>query len=251
MSAVPACWGRAAGRPLLLAHRGASAVAPENTIVAMRAARAAGADAVEIDVRLCRTGEVVVFHDADVRRLAGRPGRVADLTLAEMRGLDLGRGARVATFAEVLEEIGRDLLVDVEIKAEVVRDLGLEAKVGAELRRHGLGGRVMVSSFHPLALWRFQRLMPEIPIGLIFADDQWLPLRLAWPAVLLKPAWLAPQSTLCSARQLAEWHRSGFAVNCWVTDDPAEARALRAMGADALTSNDPARIRSVLDGVPA
>jgi len=244
-------WRRAAGRPLLLAHRGASAVATENTIQAMRAARAVGADAVEIDVRLCRTGEVVVFHDADVRRLAGRPERVADLSFAEVRDLDLGRGARVATFAEVLEEIGRDLLVDVEIKAEVARDLGLEAKVAAELRRQGLGERVMVSSFHPFALWRFQRQMPETPTGLIFADDQSFPLRRAWPAYLLRTAWLAPQSTLCSVRQLADWHRSGFAVNCWVADDPAEARAMCAMGADALTSNDPARIRPVLDEVAA
>jgi glycerophosphoryl diester phosphodiesterase len=109
----------------------------------------------------------------------------------------------------------------------------------------------MISSFHPVALWRCQRLMPEVPTGLIFADDQSLPLRRAWPAYLLRPAWLAPQSTLCSVRQLAEWHRSGFAVNCWVADDPAEARALVAMGADALTSNDPTRIRPVLDEVPA
>jgi glycerophosphoryl diester phosphodiesterase len=250
MSARSARWCRAADRPLLIAHRGASKTAPENTVEAMRAARAAGADGVEIDVRLCRTGEVVVFHDADTWRLAGRPGRVAARSLAELRGLDLGRGARVATFAEVLEEIGRDLLVDVEIKAEVARDLGLEVRVAAEIRRQGLGRRVMVSSFHPVALWRFQRLMPEIPTGLIFADDQVPPLRWAWPAYLLSPEWLAPQSTLCSVRRLADWHASGFAVNCWVADDPTEARALCAMGADALTSNDPARVRRVLDEVP-
>jgi glycerophosphoryl diester phosphodiesterase len=251
MSARPATWRRAGGRPLLLAHRGASAVAVENTIDAMRAARAARADAVEIDVRLCRTGEVVVFHDADVRRLTGRPERVAELSLAEVRGLDLGRGARVATFAEVLEETGPDLLVDVEIKAEVARDLGLEAKVAAEIRRQGQAERVMVTSFHPAALWRFQRHLPEVQTGLIFADDQALPFRRAWAAYLLRTEWLAPQSTLCSVRQLADWHRSGFSVNCWVADDPAEARALCAMGADALTSNDPARVRPVLDEVPA
>ncbi len=76
------------------------------------------------------------------------------------------------------------------------------------------------------------------------------PLRRAWPAWLLRTPWLAPQSTLCSVRQLADWHGAGFAVNCWVADDPAEARALCAMGADALTSNDPARVRAVLDEVP-
>jgi glycerophosphoryl diester phosphodiesterase len=251
MSPAPSRWHRSGRRPLLLAHRGASAVARENTLEAMRAARAAGADAVETDVRLCRTGEVVVFHDAGLQRLAGRAGTMAELSLAEVRGLDLGRGARVPTFAEVLEEIGRDLLVDVEIKAEVARDLGLEAKVAAEIRRQGLAERVVVTSFHPAALWRFQRLMPEVQTGVIFDEEQWLPFRRAWPAWLLRTPWLAPQSTLCSVRQLAEWHRAGFAVNCWVADDPAEARALCAMGADAITSNDPARVRPVLDEVPA
>jgi glycerophosphoryl diester phosphodiesterase len=249
MSGPPVAWGRAAGRPLLIAHRGASAVAPENSLAAMRAARAAGADAVEIDVRLCRGGEVVVVHDADVARVAGRPGRVAELTRAELGALDLGGGEGVPTLAALLEEVGRELLVDVELKVETLRDLPLVARVAAELRRSGLGRRLVVTSFHPLAVWRFQRLMPEVPTGLIFADDQALPMRRAWAAVALRPAWLAPQATLCDVPQVAAWRRAGFAVNAWVADDPAEARALCAMGVDAVTSNDPARIRPVLDEV--
>jgi glycerophosphoryl diester phosphodiesterase len=69
-------WGRRDGVPLVIAHRGASALAVENTLAAFAAAAAAGADGVELDVRLCATGEVVVFHDADLRRLAGRADRI-------------------------------------------------------------------------------------------------------------------------------------------------------------------------------
>jgi glycerophosphoryl diester phosphodiesterase len=238
-------WGRAAP-PLCIAHRGASAVEPENTVGAIRAARTAGADAIEIDVRLCRTGEVVVFHDADLARLAHAPTRIADLGFAALREIDLGRDARIPTLDEVLEEAGRDLLVDVEIKAETARDLGLEAKVAAILRRHDAGARVCVSSFHPVALWRFRRAMPEVPSGIIFGDDQALPLRRAWFAPLLGVSVLAAQSTLCEARTVAAWHARGYAVLAWTVDDPDEAAALAAVGVDAIASNDPARVRPAL-----
>ena len=238
-------WGRASP-PLLVAHRGVSAREPENSLRAVRAARRARADGVEIDVRLCHTGEVVVFHDPDLRRLCGVDTRVADATFAALRDLDLGRGERVPLLDEVLEEAGRDLLIDVEVKAETVRDLGLEAKVAATLRRHRLGPRVLVSSFHPFVLRRLRRLLPDLPSGLIFADDQSLPLRRAWGAPLLGVTVLAAQSTLCDAQTVHAWHRRGYAVLAWVIDDPDEAAALVAIGVDAVASNDPARIRTAL-----
>ncbi|HEY3355024.1 MAG TPA: glycerophosphodiester phosphodiesterase [Polyangia bacterium] len=238
-------WGRATP-PLLVAHRGASATEPENTVGAIRAARTAGADAVEIDVRLCRTGEVVVFHDEDLGRMAKVPMRVADLGFEALRDLDLGHRERVPTLDEILEEAGRDLLVDVEIKAETARDLGLEAKTAAILRRHDVGPRVCVSSFHPAALWRFRRQMPEVPSGIIFADDQVLPLRRAWFAPLLGVGLLAAQSTLCDPATVHAWHGRGYAVLAWTVDDPDEAAALAAAGVDALAANDPARVRGAL-----
>src|SRR5512138_815337 len=81
---------RASGRPLVLGHRGASADAPENTLAAFRLALEQGADGVELDVWRCRTGEVVVLHDEDTRRVAGSPLRVREATLAELRALDVG-----------------------------------------------------------------------------------------------------------------------------------------------------------------
>jgi glycerophosphoryl diester phosphodiesterase len=240
-------WGRATP-PLCIAHRGASAIMPENTVGAVHAARVAFADAIEIDVRLCRTGEVVVFHDEDLTRMARLDRRVADLGLAELRELDLGGGERVGTLDEILEAAGRTLLVDVEIKAETARDLGLEAKTAAILRRHALGARLCVSSFHPLALWRFRRHLPEAPAGLIFGDDQSLPMRRAWLAPLLGVTTLAAQSTLCDPATVTAWHARGYSVIAWTVDDPDEAAALAAAGVDAVASNDPARVRAALAG---
>jgi glycerophosphoryl diester phosphodiesterase len=105
---------------------------------------------------------------------------------------------------------------------------------------------VLVSSFHLVTLRRLRRLLPELPAGLIFADDQRLPLRRAWGAPLLGVTVLAAQSTLCDARTVHAWHRRGYAVLAWVVDDPDEAAALVAVGVDAVASNDPARVRAAL-----
>src|SRR5512138_3482216 len=103
---------RAPGRPLVLGHRGASADAPENTLAAFRLAMAQGADGVELDVWRCATGEVVVTHDEDTRRVAGASLRVPDAPLAALRALDVGAfagprfgGERMPLLSEVLEAL--------------------------------------------------------------------------------------------------------------------------------------------------
>jgi glycerophosphoryl diester phosphodiesterase len=90
----------------------------ENTLAAFRRAREEGADGVELDVLSCATGEVVVFHDEDLTRLAGRPERIADLPLAAVRDVRLAGGQSIPLFTEALEELGsQSMLVNVEIKA--------------------------------------------------------------------------------------------------------------------------------------
>src|SRR5512138_1747669 len=123
---------RAAGRPIVHGHRGASADAPENTLAAFRLAMAQGADGVELDVWRCASGEVVVFHDDDATRIAGSPLRPKDATLAELRALDVGahrgeafRGERIPLLDEVLEALP-SAVVNVELKSKG-RDVRLAA----------------------------------------------------------------------------------------------------------------------------
>src|SRR5262245_51611322 len=101
-------WGpRPAGAgPLVIGHRGASARAPENSVEAFARARTDGADGVELDVLCCATGEVVVFHDDDLVRLAGRPERIDALSLAALREVHLQGGARIPTLEEAFEACG-------------------------------------------------------------------------------------------------------------------------------------------------
>lgn len=230
----------------MIAHRGASADAVENTLAAFRLAREQGADGVELDVMRCRSGEIVVFHDDDLERLGKRAGLTRATSLAELREIDLGGGERIPLLDEVLEELG-PLLVNVELKSQSkLADDGLAPAVAAILRRHAARARALVSSFDPLLLARFRLRAPDIATGLLFAHDQSLALRRAWAAPLLRPTALHPEAVLVDAERLRAWHARGYAVNVWTVDDPAELRLLAALGVDGLITNRPKFARAVL-----
>jgi glycerophosphoryl diester phosphodiesterase len=234
----------------VLAHRGASREAPENTLAAFRLAREGGADGIELDVMCCGSGEVVVFHDDDLRRLAGRPNRVGELTLAELGEIDLGGGERIPTLAQALDTVGRRLLVNVELKISTFAGArALAAATARELERTGAMDRVLVSSFNPIALAWFGRASPGIPLGLLYERAQALPLRRGWAAPLLRVAALHPEAALCDPLAVAAWHRRGYAVHAWTIDDPRELAALARAGVDAIITNLPARARAALAGL--
>jgi glycerophosphoryl diester phosphodiesterase len=239
-------------RPLVIAHRGASADAVENTLGAFRLAREQGADGVELDVMRSACGEVLVFHDDDLARLGG--GSVRDLVRRmrweALREIDLG-GERIPLLSAVLEELG-PLLVNVELKAEAgwqarLRDDGLALAVANLIARHGVQERVLVSSFDPLLLARFRAHAPRVATGLLFAADQARPFKEAWAAPLIKPRALHPEAALVSAPRLHAWRARGYAVNVWTVDDAAELRALHALGVDGVITNRPAAARRILE----
>jgi glycerophosphoryl diester phosphodiesterase len=253
---VTTTWlGPARTTPLVLAHRGSSAEAPENTIAAFRLARRDGADGVELDVLRLASGEVVVFHDDDLQRLCGVPGSIRALDRAALAELDV-RGQAVPTLDEVLDELGPDLLVNVELKAHPdlrgqLRDDGLAAEVAAILRRRAVGARALVSSFDPLLLGRFRRLAPDVPAGLLFAADQALPLRRGWSAPLLRVGAVHPEAALVTEARMRRWRRRGLRVHVWTVDDPAELRYLALLGVDGIIANRPREARAVLEAVVA
>jgi glycerophosphoryl diester phosphodiesterase len=245
-------WGlRPAGAaPLVIGHRGASARAPENSLEAFARARADGADGVELDVLRCASGEVVVFHDDDLRRLGGRPDRIDALPLAELRRVELAGGARIPTLEEAFEACGPELLVNVELKAAFLgaRRLGaLVEGVAAILARTGTAGRVLVSSFNPRAVRLWMRRLPGVPAALLFERAEVTPLRRAWAAKWLKPAALNPELVLCTPARVARWRALGYAVNVWTVDGEPAVRACRAMRVDGVISNDPSATRAWLE----
>lgn len=241
---------RAGQGPLIIGHRGASAIATENTLGAFRRAAADGADGVELDTFLCGTGEPIVFHDADLRRLADRPERVERLPLPALREVRLRGGEGVPTLEEALDAC-RDLLVNVELKTSGRGDarLGeLIARVATVIDRAAAAERILVSSFSPVAIWRWRRARPRIRAALLLDPRAPRPLREGWSLSVLRAFGVNPGDRLCDARRMARWRRRGYAVAVWTVDAPARVRELAALGVDAIISNDPAAARAALAG---
>ena len=149
--------------PKVWGHRGASGVAPENTLPAFDLARRMGADGVELDVQLSADGRLVVIHDETLDRTTTGSGPVAARTLDELRTLDAGRGlagyagARIPTLDEVFELFaGTPVVVNVELKNSVVAYPGLEEKVLALVAAAGMADRVLLSTFNHLSLVRLR-----------------------------------------------------------------------------------------------
>lgn len=243
-------WRRRAGGPLIIAHRGASTTALENTEAAFVAATEAGADGVELDVRLTAGGDVVVFHDDTLERLSGHRGRVDRLSLRQLRRVPLIDGHRILTLAEALEVLA-GCLVNVEIKATVgPAPRRLVEHTVRVIERCGASDRVLVSSFHPFVLAQVRRLS-ELPIGYLFHGQQGLPLRRNMPAHLLRAQAVHPHFGLATAARVRAWQRQGFAVNVWTVDDADVTAKLARAGVDSLITNDPAATRTQVKRVSA
>jgi glycerophosphoryl diester phosphodiesterase len=237
-------WRRTRGRPRVWAHRGDSAHAPENTMLAFDRARAAGADGLELDVRLDGDGNVVVFHDSPLDRLTGRPGQMEQLSAAERARLRVS-GEPVPLLAEVLAAF--DLEVDVEIKSNHVgRSGALVESTARVIRDSGRADQVLVSSFDPIALLQLHRHLPDVAVAYLCHDEQVLPLRRGWVGRWIGASLIHPQSTLCSEARVKAWHTAGLPINAWTIDDRDELLRLARLGVDGVFANDPAHAIAVL-----
>lgn len=223
----------------------------ENTLPAFEAALA-HADGVELDVQLARCGTPVVFHDDNLARIFGQPGTVADYSASELaqfapRANEHYRGPyegwqptadeRIPTLQRVLDALGSELFVNVEIKAPRVMLRTPTAAVAQMLGERR--GDYLVSSFNPIELARFARLSDR-PTAFLYDPDSNLVLRNGWPAAVLRLTGLRalhPNYKLVSLDLVERAHRRGWAVNVWTVNDPAHAAWLRAAGVDALITD--------------
>lgn len=242
-------------RPFLYAHRGAVQNAPENTLLAFTHAFDQGADGVELDVRLCATGEVVVFHDPTFKRLCGDNAEVLKTPWAGVKQRDLGHGQRVPTLDDALDlVVARNGILNIEIKGDW-REGGLpknpvvskyaanvSAAVAKVLKKRSAADRArcMVSSFNPVSLMTMSALRIG-PLALIFDMEHSGAIRGPVGASLLRPAGLHPEPRFVTKENMKKWKARGAYVNPWTIDDPGEARRLLALGVDGfITDNVPA-----------
>ena len=241
-------------KPLNIAHRGASAYAPGNTLAAFRLALEMDADGFELDVRLSADGHLVVIHDDTVDRITDGSGPVRQKTLAELKALDTGikfdtrfAGERIPTLQEVFDLLGGTrAFVSVEIKTDSPKGDGLEEKLVALIHHYSLGERLLISSFNPFALWRMRRLAPDLPLALLYAENLRVYLRDRWFAFLSRPEALNP-SLRMATQEHVRWAKSkGYGLYVWTVDEEPEMRRLIALGVDGIITNKPDLLRQVL-----
>jgi glycerophosphoryl diester phosphodiesterase len=252
--------------PVNLAHRGASALAPENTIEAFRLAVEAGAGGLELDVHMTRDGHIVVIHDATVDRTTNGTGAVSEMTLEELRRLDAGhnfspeggptrpyrgRGVRVPTLGEVLREFP-GVAVNIEIKAGTP---GIDEKVLGVLREANALGRALVVSTPHDIVKRFRKVSgghvstgaSRWEIGVFYISSRF---RLEG---LVRPAYDALQVPLrhrglpvVTPRFVRAAHARGVRVDAWTINQADEMRRLLDLGVDVIMTDRPGMLAEVL-----
>jgi glycerophosphoryl diester phosphodiesterase len=240
---------------MVLGHRGASALAPENTLAAFKLAMEHGADGVELDVWRCATGELVVAHDDDLRRVCGSPLVIRKAPLAALRAVDVGswkgerfRGERIPLLAEVFEALPSGV-VNVELKSARFRlpDVALARGVARLLRDLRVEERSFVSSFDFRLVTAFRAFAPRVATGLLFEQGHPWRGRVDVAAALLRPSALNPDVRLVTPERVARWGRGGRGIFVYTVDAPAELARLRDLGVTGLYANDPGAARRLLD----
>ncbi len=234
-------------RPQIIAHRGYSGIAPENTLAAFRAAAEAGADGVELDVQLSRDGVPVVIHDERLERTTDGSGWVGEHTASELAALDAGRwfgdgfgGEGVPTLSSVLALLdATPLIVHLELKTNRLPYPGLVPAVLDAVAEAGLEARVHLSSFNHHTLRTVQQADPARPCAALLYDRLLEP----WDYVARHGFQaLHPHHAAVDAALVAGCHGRGLPVRPYTVDDPADAERLLRMGVDALITNQPQRL---------
>lgn len=230
---------------LVIAHRGASGHAPENTMAAFRKAVALGATFLETDLQLSRDARFVAIHDATVNRTTNGQGAVHDLTLAELRQLDAGSwfgsefsGERIPTLEEILQFSKRnDVVFYLELKPGGSWG-GEHALIGA-LRESGEIARAVVISFDASVVLNLRKIEPTVMTGLLYDGQIENPLA---KAVEVGARQLVARGDLVTPALLSEARKKDLQVVCWTVNHPAHMRMLMAAGVAGIMSDYPDRL---------
>jgi glycerophosphoryl diester phosphodiesterase len=244
---------------LVIAHRGGAHLAPENTLAAFRNAIALGVDMIEIDVHLSKDGHVVVIHDNTVDRTTDGHGRIADLTLAEIKKMDAGKkfdekfaGEKVPTLEETMETLNGKVQLLIEIKKD--HDTlypGLEEKVVEIIRHYDAGKWTIVQSFNKHSVEKVQKADSSLRTFYLLGHN--FP---EWYGALSQslqegrspqPAYtgIAPHWSVLDAGKVDTLHQAGYQLYTW-TVGPEEMQKILDMKVDGIITNDPDKLITLL-----
>lgn len=235
---------------LNIAHRGAAALAPENTMAAFAMAVELGADAIELDLHVSRDGELVVIHDNTLDRTTDGEGPVHARSLQELKQLDAGRwfgesfaGQRIPTLAEVLDRFSGKVPLALEIKAGSAFFRGIEERVVSVLREHQVVSRVAVASFDHYALLRLKELEPCLRTAALLVGR---PVSMSAVAGPSKADAMALEFSLVTKTEVDACRAAGLQLVVWVVNEPAQMRYFIDLGVDGIITDSPDLLRQVL-----
>jgi len=237
----------------IIAHRGFSGAAPENTLASFQKAIEAGSDMIELDTCLSKDGELVVIHDDTLDRTTNRKGKVSDFTLDELKQLDAGSwygppfaGERIPTLKEVLDLARGRIPVNIELK---VGGLGrytlkeLADRALQEVEKAGMEKQVLFCSFSPQALERIKERNPGIPTALVWGKKWDFPQEItggkSFPILVCRDKFLT-KGNLSRARQ------KGMKVWVWTVDEAQGMEEFLNLGVDGIITNYPDRLVQIL-----
>jgi len=235
-----------------IAHRGASAYAPENTLASFKKAIEQKADFFECDVHLTKDGEVVVIHDDYVDRTTNGKGQVKDKTLKELKELDAGSwffsdyaGEKIPTLEETLDIAKGKIGVVIEIKNGPNFYKGIEEKVVDLVKKKDMVDDVVVISFDHACLKKINKIAPKIKTGVLYYGNI---LNASDVARAAGAKMIAAAHQLATKSLIKDAHKNNMVVNLWTIDDPDVMKKFIDMGVDAISTNKPDVLLEVLEG---
>lgn len=249
-------------KPFIIAHRGASAQAPENTLFAFRRALADGAEGIECDVRLARDQAPVIFHDAWLKRTGLRDGKLSDFTSKELAKTNVGewfnlrfpkkardeyRQATVPALAELFELMRSNrLLIYVELKCEHGLHRRLAQTVASEIKNFNFENRVVIKSFNHDAAREIKRLLPEVKTAALFAPRPMRVLKptneLLLPALHLEADEISLHYSLATERTVRKASAADLNTVIWTANHVGWVRRALRLGIYGIITNNPARL---------
>ncbi|NOX66220.1 MAG: glycerophosphodiester phosphodiesterase [Chlorobi bacterium] len=244
----------------IIAHRGGSKLAPENTLAAYKNAIKLGVDMIEIDVHLSKDGKIIVIHDEKIDRTTNGKGTVKDMTLAEIRKYDAGgwfdekfKGEKIPTLDEVMETLNGKVKLLIEIKDGDELYPGLEKKVVETIHKYNAVDWVIVQSFNENSVLRVRKMDPSITtfylLGRNFGDFYSNVAKEvnAGDAVIKKYDGIAPHYSMLDSEKVKIFHKAGFKVFTWTVDKPEDMKKIINMNVDGIITNSPDKLKEILN----
>jgi glycerophosphoryl diester phosphodiesterase len=240
--------------PTIIAHRGSSAFAPENTFSAFNLAIEQHADAIELDVMFTADKKIVVIHDLSLSRLTNLNKKVNELTLDEIQKLDAGshfnksfEGEKIPSLEEVYDAIGSKIFINVEIKNYASPRDNLPEEVADLTNKFNLSERVIFSSFNPYALIKIHKLLPQTPIGFLTLPGVAGTISLKSFGRFIPYKSIHPEVNAVTANLIDEIHKEKKYIFPYTSDDEMKIKSLFKMGIDGIFTNDPILAQKVRD----